>query len=45
MIGDKDAMMSLLYKHIDELHLQNELMQCHCIIHQQNRTGKALGFK
>jgi hypothetical protein len=45
MIGSKDAMISLLYKLIDVLGLQNELMQYHYIIHQQNRTGKALGFK
>jgi len=45
MIGSKNGMVSPLYKHIHKLGLQNESVQYHCIIHQQNITGKALGLK
>jgi hypothetical protein len=40
-----NGMVSLLYKHLHELGLQNELEQFHCIIHQQNWTGKAVEVK
>jgi hypothetical protein len=41
----KNGTVSLLYKHTHELGPQIELIQCHCIIHKQNLTGKALGFE
>jgi len=45
MIGSKNDMLSLLYKCMHKLRLQNELLQYYCIIHQHNITGKALEFK
>jgi hypothetical protein len=45
MIGYKNGMVSLLYTHMHNLHLKNELIQYNYIIHHQNLTGRALGFK
>jgi len=39
-----NGMVPPLYKHMNELGIQNELIQYHYIIHQQCLTGKALAF-
>jgi hypothetical protein len=44
MFGSNNGM-SLLHKHMQELGLQNELINYHCITHQQNLIGKVLKFK
>jgi hypothetical protein len=36
MIGTKNGMVSLHYIRVQELGLQNELVQYHCVIHQQD---------
>jgi len=43
--GYKIGVVSLLYKYMHELGLQNELIEYHCIIHQWNLIEKAVGFK
>jgi hypothetical protein len=43
MIGSNNGMVSLLCKHLQDSDLQKELIQYHCIIHQQNLIGKVLG--
>jgi hypothetical protein len=45
MIDYENGMVSLLYNSMHELCLQNELIQHHYIIYQQNLIGKALRFK
>jgi hypothetical protein len=45
MVGSNNGMISLLYKHMRKLRLQNELIKYHCIINQQNLTERALRFQ
>jgi hypothetical protein len=45
MIGSKNGVVSLFYKHMHELHIQKESIHYHCIIEQQNLIGKDLEFK
>lgn len=42
MIGVKNGMVSLLKEHLGQR--EAELLQFHCIIHQENLCGKELGF-
>jgi hypothetical protein len=45
MIASKNGMVSLLYKHMHELGLQNELMPYYCVTHQRHLLDKALKFE
>jgi hypothetical protein len=40
MIVCEGGMVSLVYKHMRELRIRNNLTECHCFFYEQNLIGK-----